>query len=52
MITARTFTREAGGKTERMVMTTVSLPSADVEALTRPIAAQLEADGYVPEEES
>jgi hypothetical protein len=49
VITSKTYAREVGGKTERLAMTTVALPSVNVESLTRPIAAHLEADGYAPE---
>jgi hypothetical protein len=48
-MTSKTYARQAGGKTERLAMTTVALPSVNVESLTRPIAARLEADGYAPE---
>jgi hypothetical protein len=51
-MTSKTYAREVSGKTERLAVTTVALPSVDVGALTRPIAAVLEADGYVPEEGS
>jgi hypothetical protein len=53
VIITRTYAREAAGKTERLAMTTVAASLADhVDALTRPIAARLEADGYALEEES
>jgi hypothetical protein len=50
VITRRTYARDTGGITERLVMTTVALPSASVRTLTRPVAALLEADGYAEEE--
>jgi hypothetical protein len=49
VITSKTYAREVSGKTERLAVTTVALPSVNVESLTRPVAAQLEADGYAPE---
>jgi hypothetical protein len=52
VITSKTYAREVSGKTERLTVTTTALPSVNVDAFTRPIAAQLEADGYVPEEGS